>query len=100
MEKPAKNILVVDDLPTNRKLLRANLEVEGFTVVDAADGETALQVLAGEEVDCIISDILMPGMDGLRFCMRVKQSERLNTIPFIAFTSTFDSATEEKLIRE
>ena len=58
------NILVVDDSETNRKLLRVNLETEGHTILEAADGLEALATLEREKVDAIISDILMPNMDG------------------------------------
>src|SRR5947207_1397611 len=62
MKKPAKSILVVDDHPTNRKLLRAILEAEEFNILEAADGMEALIVLEREKVDAMIADILMPRM--------------------------------------
>jgi CheY-like chemotaxis protein len=69
------NILIVDDIATNRKLLCAILKAEGHRTVEAADGADALGVLKREEVDAIISDILMPRMDGYRFCYEVRASE-------------------------
>ena len=54
------NLLIVDDNSTNRKLLRVTLEAEGHTTLEAADGVEALQILARETVDAVISDILMP----------------------------------------
>ena len=66
------NLLIVDDIATNRKLLRATLEAEGHTTLEAADGVEALQILAGETVDAVISDILMPNMDGFRLCHEIR----------------------------
>ncbi len=59
-EHPAVNILIVDDYATNRKLLGAQLEAEGHTTLEAADGVEALAVLEHAPVDAIIADILMP----------------------------------------
>jgi PAS domain S-box-containing protein len=90
-------ILIVDDLLINLKLLRAQLEGEGHTVVEAHNGVEALALLARQEVDVIISDILMPVMDGYRFCQEVRNSERHRHLPFIAYTSTYVSPSDEKL---
>ena len=93
-------ILIVDDHPTNRELLRAQLETEGFTVLEAADGLEALSVLGHETVDTIISDVMMPRMDGYRLCLEVRKSARLRSIPFIVYTSTFSAPGDEKLALE
>jgi CheY-like chemotaxis protein len=68
-------ILVVDDVAVNRKLLHATLEAEGHTVVSAANGLEALELLEREPVDAVISDILMPRMDGYRLCHELRQKE-------------------------
>ena len=91
------NILIVDDIPTNRKLLRVMLEAEGYTTLEAADGVEALQVLDRETVDAVISDILMPNMDGFRLCHEVRKSERFHALPFIVYTSTYTSPDDVKL---
>jgi CheY-like chemotaxis protein len=90
-------ILIVDDIATNRKLLRVTLEAEGHTTVEAADGVEALQILARERVDAVISDILMPNMDGFRLCHEIRKSERLHALPFIIYTSTCTSPGDIKL---
>jgi two-component system cell cycle sensor histidine kinase/response regulator CckA len=90
-------ILIVDDLPINLKLLRAQLEGEGHTVVEAHHGEEGLELLDRQKVDVIVSDILMPVMDGYRFCQEVRKSERHRHLPFIAYTSTYVSPSDEKL---
>ncbi|MDB6027776.1 MAG: domain S-box protein, partial [Verrucomicrobiales bacterium] len=90
-------ILIVDDIPTNRKLLRVNLEGEGHLVVEAADGREALKVLYHETIDAVISDILMPNMDGFRLCQEIRASEKLRATPFVIYTSTYTSARDQKL---
>ena len=91
------NLLIVDDNSTNRKLLRVTLEAEGHTTHEAADGVEALQTLARETVDAVISDILMPNMDGFRLCHEIRKSERLHAIPFIIYTATYTSPEDMKL---
>jgi len=91
------NILVVDDIATNRKLLRITLEAEGHDVLEAADGVEALQILDRETVDAVISDVLMPNMDGFRLCHEIRQSERLRALPFVIYTSTYNSPEDVKL---
>jgi two-component system, cell cycle sensor histidine kinase and response regulator CckA len=90
-------ILIVDDTPTNLKLLRAVLQGENFEIVEAPDGVQALAVLDREPIDAIISDILMPNMDGYRLCEEVRRSERFYHLPFIVYTSTYNSPADERL---
>jgi CheY-like chemotaxis protein len=90
-------ILIVDDIATNRKLLRVTLEAEGHTTLEAADGVAALHLLDREMVDAIISDILMPNMDGFRFCHELRRNDRLKHIPLIHYTSTYTSPGDQQL---
>src|SRR2546428_12166864 len=90
-------VLVVDDSLTYRKLLRLILEAEQFTTIEAIDGVEALAALEREKVDAIISDILMPNMDGYRLCQEVRRDERLRDTPLILHTSTYLSPADEKL---
>ncbi|MBI2187145.1 MAG: response regulator [Acidobacteria bacterium] len=92
-------ILVVDDQPTNRKLLRAQLEAEGHAVLEAVDGVEALAALEREPVDAVISDILMPRMDGYRLCHKVRQHPKFSVLPVILYTSTYDSASDRQLAK-
>jgi CheY-like chemotaxis protein len=91
------NILIVDDIATNRKLLRVQLEAEGFMVVEAADGLEALQVLVREPLDAVISDILMPRMDGYRLCHEVRKNPTLLHLRFILYSSTYISPADVRL---
>ncbi|MBV9489941.1 MAG: response regulator [Verrucomicrobia bacterium] len=91
------NILIVDDAPANLRLLRAMIQSEGVTVFEAHDGMQALAVLEREPVDAIISDVLMPRMDGYRLCREVRRHPRLAKLPFIFCAGTYPSADAEKL---
>lgn len=86
-------IMVVDDNVENRYLLEVLLKAHGHTVVLAENGLEALEALRREPVGLIISDILMPKMDGYRLCREAKQDERLRDIPFVFVTASY---TEEK----
>ena len=89
-------VLVVDDIDANRKLLRLNLESHGIETMEASDGVEALALMEDQMPDAIISDILMPNMDGYRLCRTVRGSERLRCLPFIFYTSTYTSPADEK----
>jgi signal transduction histidine kinase len=90
-------VLIVDDGPVNRKLLRALLEIEGIAVIEAENGVEALETLGGQNLDAIISDILMPSMDGYRLCKEVRASEKWHDLPFIFYSATYTEAGDEKL---
>ncbi len=90
-------ILIAEDNPTNAKLLRAVLESEGHTVVDALNGIEAMAVLTREPIDAIISDILMPKMDGYRLCYEVRRHPQWKKLPFIFYTATYTSPSDATL---
>jgi PAS domain S-box-containing protein len=91
------NVLVVDDVAINRRLLRALLEAESVQVCEACDGIEALDVLAREKVDLVISDILMPRMDGYRLCHEIRRSPRFKDLPVLIYSATYTSPADEKL---
>ncbi len=66
-------ILVVDDENKLVKLISAYLEREGYRIVPAYDGETALELFRSESPDLVVLDIMMPGLDGLSFCRQVRK---------------------------
>lgn len=86
-------ILVVDDQYVNRYLLEKLLEGYGYSVISVIDGVEALEKLAEEKVDMIISDILLPRMDGFQLCREVKNNPAFNKIPFIFYSAAY---TEQK----
>jgi len=90
-------LLIAEDIPLSRKLLRAQLEADGHTVVEAANGAEALETLERAPVDGVISDVLMPIMDGFRLCLEIRRNPRLGTLPFVLYTSTHDSPEDRQL---
>ena len=80
-------ILVVDDDPQILKLLQISLEEDGYKVLAAQHGEQALKFLEDYEVDLILSDVVMPNMDGLELVQAVKRSQRSAQIPFLFFSA-------------
>jgi signal transduction histidine kinase len=92
-----KNVLIVDDNSTNRKLLREVLRAEGYSTVEADDGIEALSVLEREPFDIIVCDVLMPNMDGYSLCREVHRRERLKDIFFILYTAVDFTPNDEKM---
>jgi signal transduction histidine kinase len=94
----ALKLLIADDSPSNLNLLRAILESEGHHVVEAANGVDALAILEREPQDAVISDILMPSMDGFRLCHEIRKSAKsFSNIPLILYTATYDSPSDRAL---
>ncbi len=91
----SQKVLIVDDEPVNLKLLGAHLKKAGYEVLDAADGQRALDkaLLAP---DLILLDIMMPGMDGLETCRHLKESPETKDIPVIFLSALSDSEVKTK----
>lgn len=90
-------ILVVDDNAANRYLLEKLLEAHGDAVASVNDGAEALERLRQEAFDLIVSDILMPHMDGFQLCRELKADAALKDIPFIFYTATYTDPKDEAL---
>ena len=80
-------ILVVDDSPTELKMISETLKSGGYEVVTAKDGEEALQMVAVETVKLIVLDVIMPKMNGFQVCRKVKSSDQHKGIKVILLTS-------------
>jgi len=89
-----KTILVVEDDPSMREGLKVTLELEGYDVATAADGQEAIQLLEASTPDLIIADVKMRHMDGLTLLGEVRQSERWRHIPTIIVTAAVEPAIE------
>ena len=90
-------ILIVEDDIDSRLLLERALPRRGYSVESAVNGVQALEKAALSPPDLIISDIMMPEMDGFELCRRIKADERLRNIPFIFYSSTYTDQKDEKL---
>jgi two-component system, NtrC family, sensor kinase len=88
-----KRILAVDDSPTYLNELSSVLRDEGYEVVAARSGQEALDWLAAQSVDCILLDLVMPDLDGIETCRRIKASPIFRDIPLIMLTAHEDRVT-------
>jgi DNA-binding response OmpR family regulator len=86
-------ILVVDDEPTVRALVRDVLEIEGFEVVEAPDGPTALTAVAEHDPALMVLDIMMPGMSGLDVLRTLRREHSGSDLPIILLTAASDDDT-------
>jgi adenylate cyclase len=84
-DKPV--ILVVDDQPQNIELLEAHLVPQGYEIVKAASGAEALGNFAGNKIDLILLDVMMPEMNGYEVCKRVKRDLRNTFLPIVMLTA-------------
>ena len=93
MGEPA-TVLAVDDQPQNLRLLKAVLDPRGYRVLTASNGPEALDLVAHEDVDLILLDVLMPGMDGQEVCRRIRADEKTAFLPVVMITA---SGEQERL---
>jgi class 3 adenylate cyclase/CheY-like chemotaxis protein len=84
-------ILVVDDNPTNIRILQVRLGAEGYDIVTAADGEEALAAARADPPDLILLDIMMPRLDGIEVCRRLRADPAFPFTPIILVTAMADS---------
>ena len=89
-------ILVIDDNPTNLKLVSALLEFEGYKILKAVNAEEAQAVLADTLPELILMDIALPGMDGLTLTRRLKTAERTRHIRIVALTAFAMKGDDQK----
>lgn len=89
-------ILIVDDDPHTRDILTRWLHREGYATLSATGGQACLDLLAREEVDVILLDVMMPGMDGLQVCEKLRENAAWRTIPVILLTAKDDMETRAR----
>ncbi len=95
---PGPTVLVVDDERLIRTMLVDILEAQGFTCRTATNGEEALAACAEAQPDLILTDIMMPVMDGIEACRRLKANPAWAAIPVIALTTWSDPASVLKML--
>ncbi|MFZ5516248.1 MAG: response regulator [Candidatus Zhuqueibacterota bacterium] len=92
MDKQVPNILLVEDERVMSILIRHNLEKEGFHIDAFENGEKAIEFCSTHVPDLIISDVMMPCMNGFELFKRIKEDERLLNVPFIFLTARAQTA--------
>ena len=95
-----RRVLVVDDEPLNRRLAAMRLRDQGFEVEPAAGGEEALEKARAWNPDAILSDVLMPGIDGFLVCDAVRRDPSLAHIPVVLLSSAYVDEADQALARE
>ncbi|HWT54880.1 MAG TPA: EAL domain-containing protein [Rhodocyclaceae bacterium] len=90
-------ILIAEDDENSRLLLESILISLGHTVLSAADGKQAWQLALDEKPDFVITDILMPGMDGFELCRRIRRIESLKQVPIIVYSATYVDRRDEEM---
>jgi CheY-like chemotaxis protein len=88
-------ILVVEDIAAVRELLEVQLKMRGYHVHTARGGQDALEVIAGEKPAVVVTDILMPRMDGFALAHRLRQDPQMAGVPITFLSATYASAEDE-----
>jgi two-component system, cell cycle response regulator DivK len=83
----APRLLLVEDNPVNIQLMCRRLERQGYEVVVAADGETAIALAEEQLLDLVLMDISLPGLDGWQVTQKLRKMDRTATVPIIALTA-------------
>jgi len=88
----SKRILIVEDEQDLVRLLKYNLDKEGFRVNAISDGSLVMAEIRREEPDLLVLDLMLPGMDGLEICRQVRRHDRYSSIPILMLTARSDEA--------
>ncbi len=94
MDKKVR-VLLVDDEPSIVKMVSKRLEVEGFEVLVAIDGQEALKKVQAEAPDVVILDLMLPKLNGYEVCMMLKEDARYQKIPVVMFTAKAQEQDEK-----
>ena len=94
MRPGGERVLLVDDEPAMRAVCRLNLELEGFDVLEAAEGREALALALRERPDLVLLDVMMPSMDGFDVARRLQSNPATSRIPVVFMTAL--AATDDR----
>jgi adenylate cyclase len=97
VSEPRPKILAVDDTPVNLKVLEAMLTPRGYDVVTAASGAEALEKVRAERPDLVLTDLVMPGMNGYELCKRLREDEATRFLPIVMITASTDQERSQAL---
>ena len=93
------NVMVVEDDPTDRKLIIAVLHIGGYRVLEKSSAEDAIDAIIAEPPDVILVDLKLPGMDGLTLARQLKSDPRTRHIPIVAMTAAFEQFTRSDALQ-
>jgi two-component system cell cycle response regulator len=91
-----KYVLVVDDTVSTVELFREILKMGGFNTFSAYNGLEALEIVRDQHIDCILLDVMMPGIDGISVCKSIKQNPNTKHIPIAIITAYYDDLVERR----
>ncbi len=95
----SNKILIIDDSPAQRKLVRITLEESGYEVLEAENGAQGLELLS-PDLKLIVCDVNMPVMDGVEFVGKIKTLDAYQFLPIVMLTTESQSAMKEKLVAQ
>ena len=93
-----RRILIIEDEPDLSKAIKIKLEKEGYAVDTAEDGKKGWEFVQGNNVDCIILDVVMPRTDGVWFLQRLRSHPKKTKIPVIVFTNLSEGEKVSKIV--
>jgi two-component system, chemotaxis family, chemotaxis protein CheY len=91
-----KSVLTVDDSPSIRQMVRVVLTPAGYNVLEAGDGNEGLAVAKSKQVNMIVTDLNMPGMDGLTFIREIRKLSAYSGTPIIFLTTESDASVKQE----
>ena len=95
-DRSRRRVLVVDDDPHIRSLLRALLDLEELEIIEAASGADALQEAERHQPDIVLLDVMMPGVDGFEVCARLREDQSFEGIGVILLTARASHEDRER----
>src|SRR5688500_6907178 len=93
-------ILIVDDNATTLKVLKVACEREGYETITAPDGLHAFEILLQVKIELVVSDVLMPNIDGYLLCYKIRTNQKLKGIPIVVYTATDGSTKDQESARK
>ncbi len=93
-----KQILIVEDKPNSRELLRTVLEQQGYAVLEAGDGEQAIKIIREKPLDLVLMDLQIPARNGYDVLKEIRSDPKLGGLPVVAVTANAMPEDQEKVM--